>query len=404
MRSRGSTRDRSGGDDGPLDRGPAATPGRGADLAAPVAPGKPSGTPAAGADGRGESLLELPDPAIARAALTILQQPETWAADTLDTVEANREIGIVARAVTLREPAACASDRPAVRMLRRHLLELLRAETIRRWRAEPEPPDPAELLATLDAFEAALGALGDSFDRSFRERLASYGGADLLVGVAHDFRSPLTSIMFLAETLRRGQSGPITELQRQQLGIIYAAALGLTTVASDVIEIARDGSAMLDHGPLPFSVGEVFEGVRRLVAPMVEEKAIELRLVPPDGDQRVGYPVLLSRVLLNLTTNAIRFTDTGHVEMAARANGPRSLEFSVEDTGRGLSADAIANLYQPFRRNRTERGFHFSGTGLGLAISRRLVEDMGGTLRFDTAPGRGTRFYFDLHLQGLGGR
>jgi signal transduction histidine kinase len=385
MRGGSSTRDRSGSDDGHTAQPDAAR------------------TPPPAAAGRGESLLELPDPAIARAALTILQQPETWAADTLDAVEANREIGVVARAIALRDPASCASDRPAIRMLRRHLLELIRAETIRRWRAEPEPPDPAEMLATLDAFEAALAALDNSFDRSFRERLASYGGADLLVGVAHDFRSPLTSIMFLAETLRRGQSGPITDLQRQQLGIIYAAALGLTTVASDVIEIARDGGSMLDHGPLPFSVGEVLDGVMRLVAPMAEEKAVELRIVRPDGDQRVGYPVLLSRVMLNLTTNAIKFTDDGHVEMAARANGPRTLEFSVTDTGRGLSAEAIANLYQPFRRNRTERGFHFSGTGLGLAISRRLVEEMGGSLRFDTTPGRGTRFHFELNLQGLGG-
>jgi signal transduction histidine kinase len=104
---------------------------------------------------------------------------------------------------------------------------------------------------------------------------------------------------------------------------------------------------------------------------------------------------------LNLTTNALKFTDEGYVEITTSAKGLNGVEFSVRDTGRGISKEAIASLYLPFRRSRSRRGasgYHFSGTGLGLAMCRKLLEAMGSELKYETRPDWGTRFFFELDL------
>jgi signal transduction histidine kinase len=108
--------------------------------------------------------------------------------------------------------------------------------------------------------------------------------------------------------------------------------------------------------------------------------------------------VALSRILLNLTTNALKFTDEGSVEVAATEQDGTAVEFSVRDTGRGIPAQAMGMLFEPFRRRQKDRDYAFSGSGLGLSICRKLVEAMQGDLRVETTAGQGTRFFFALEL------
>ena len=219
---------------------------------------------------------------------------------------------------------------------------------------------------------------------------------ELVSEIAHDLRSPLTSILTLAEALRDGHSGAVNEVQRRQLGLIYSAALALSSTASDVVELAHGGDRLAKREPSPFSIRDILESVLHIVRPMAEEKGLELRFTSEATDRRLGYPLALSRVLLNLTTNALKFTDQGCVEIAATSTGRTELEFSVRDTGRGVNPKAMTTLYQPFRRE--DRGYTFSGTGLGLTICRRLVEAMGSRLELETQQGWGTRFWFRLVL------
>jgi signal transduction histidine kinase len=281
--------------------------------------------------------------------------------------------------------------------LARRLAGLIRASFLERAAALPAP-DAAQLLRMLSAIEAVSQRLEADWSQHFADRLSGPDGLELVVEVAHDLRSPLTSILFLAETLQRARSGPVNPVQERQLGLIYSAAFGLSSVASDVIELARGGDRLVDLDPIPFSVMDILESVRDIVQPIAEEKSLTVKLAPPEADFRIGHPVALSRVLLNLTTNALKFTAEGFVEVTAREAGGRRVGFSVRDTGRGIPPQSMATLYEPFRRRQKPGEYAFSGSGLGLSICRKLVEAMGSTLDVETAPGYGTKFSFVLDL------
>lgn len=282
--------------------------------------------------------------------------------------------------------------------LSRHILELIRRFTLAGVETSAIPLPADEIVRLLAAMERVTHRLDPDYAQHFADKLSGPNGLELVVEVAHDIRSPLTSILFLAETLQRGRSGAINEIQERQLGLIYSAAFGLSSMASDVIELARGGDRLVDLDPIPFSVTDILESVRDIVLPIAEEKGLGVRLSPPGSDFRVGHPVALSRVLLNLTTNALKFTDEGHVEVTARQTTRTLIEFSVKDTGRGIPGEAMSTLFQPFRRRVKSGDYKFSGAGLGLSICRKLVEAMGAELKVDTAPDAGTRFYFELDL------
>ena len=221
---------------------------------------------------------------------------------------------------------------------------------------------------------------------------------ELLVEVAHDFRSPLTSILFLAQALRDGHGGPVNDVQRSQLGLIYSAAFGLSTIASDVMDLARKQKDLIDAEAEPFAVTEVFTSVERMVRPLVEEKSLELRISVPDRMQARGHPHALGRVLLNLTTNALKFTDQGSVEMGVLPVRHGRLRFYVKDTGRGMSEEQQKALFQSFRARGGDgrHGRYFSSSGIGLSIARRLLVAMGSDLELESSDGKGSHFAFVL--------
>jgi signal transduction histidine kinase len=302
--------------------------------------------------------------------------------------------------VIRQEASGVPADTSAVprNALSRRWLGLIRTAFLERATALPAAPEPSQLLHILNAMERVGQHLEADWSQHFTDRLSAPDGLELVVEVAHDLRSPLTSILFLAETLQRGRSGPVNPVQERQLGLIYSAAFGLSSVASDVIELARGGDRLVDLDPIPFSVTDILESVRDIVQPIAEEKNLTVRLTSPEIDFRIGHPVALSRVLLNLTTNALKFTGEGFVELIAVQRTGRSIEFSVRDTGRGIPPQSMATLFEPFRRRQKPGEYAFSGSGLGLSICRKLVEAMGSVMQVETSPGYGTRFYFVLDL------
>lgn len=283
------------------------------------------------------------------------------------------------------------------------LMEALGRELIREGLSEPGAAANAVLV--LDTWASLREAPTISKDAAraessddLRSQMRGPQAFELLVEVAHDFRSPLTSILFLAEALRDGHSGPVTETQRTQLGLIYSAAFGLASIASDIMDLARQEKDLIGDEPQPFAPSEVFRNVERMVRPLVEEKGLELRVVVPERWRARGHPHALGRVLLNLTTNALKFTDEGTVEIGLKPQPYGQLEYYVQDTGRGITPEQRQDLFTPFRRrsDRSEDGQYFSGSGIGLSIARRLLQAMGTDLTLDSSDERGTRFSFLL--------
>lgn len=335
--------------------------------------------------------------AVAAGLRRILARRSEWSPEALGPEEAQRHADWIHGVVVEDRDAAGVDEwNASEKTLTRRLVDLLREDLLEHAQALPAE----QLLEVLRSLEKIRMTIAPPQHQLLATRLMGANAADLVVELAHDLRSPMTSIMFLAETLRRGQTGQVNDVQRQQLGIIYSAALSLTTIASDLIDLGREDTFLTAEAAAhtPLSLREVFESVRAMVAPMAEEKRLDLLTLGPDHDLRLGNAVSLGRVLLNLTSNAIKFTETGYVEIVAQEHGPHRVEFSVRDTGRGMDAQTVDRLFEPFYRSQSRTGFHFSDTGLGLTICRRLVELMGGKLEVETRAGWGTRFFFELEM------
>ena len=358
--------------------------------ALPPAPGRPRPAPRA-LVGVTCSLLTA---AIRRAE-------ERWVSDHADDDDPDgipRVLAAIGLAVDRRFPSYLLSLEPRPpRLVTQRLLLLVQSELLRSW-SDASPASPLRLLRHLKALEDVRDALDHDAAEQFGAQLGGANGLDFLVQIVHDLRSPLTSILFLAETLMQERSGPVNERQERQLGLIYSAPFGLSSLTSDTIELARGGDQLADDRPTPLSVSELLESVCDIVRPIAAEKGLTVGVTLPTTDLRLGHALALRRVLLNLTTNALKFTERGSVDIIVTEQSPTRVTFFVRDTGPGINPEALASLFHPFRRSANAGRYLFSGTGLGLALTRRLVRAMGSELCLETRPGWGTQFWFDLEL------
>jgi len=281
----------------------------------------------------------------------------------------------------------------------RRALELLRRAFLERAEApEVVASGEASVLEAIKAIERVQQSIDEDAAHRFASRLSGQDAQQLVVEMAHDMRSPLGSILILAERLRYGSGGTLTPIQERQLGLVYSAAFGLSALAGDVIELARGGTTLMDQPPMPFLVSDVLQSIMDILRPMAEEKRLVVRCVGPEADLRVGYQAALNRVLLNLATNAIKFTNVGSVDVTCKQLDRSRVEFSVKDTGRGIPPHVMSNLFEAFRQRQITGDYAFSSAGLGLSICKKLIAAMGGELGVETELEKGTRFHFVLDL------
>ena len=218
---------------------------------------------------------------------------------------------------------------------------------------------------------------------------------DALRDLAHDMRSPLTSILFLVDAILRRRSGPLTADQERQLKLVYSAAWGLSALTTDVIDATR-GHRLLEGRAAPFSISETIHGVRDIVAPIAEERGVSIELRLPTVDGRLGYSTALSRVLLNLSSNALQHTDCRAIYIGCADRQADRVAFWVEDNG--SSVDISVAGAQKIPRAWSAAAQQFSTNGLGLVICRNLLAAMGSCLEHGRAASGGTRFSFELDL------
>ena len=296
-----------------------------------------------------------------------------------------------------RGDASCidAPARPSLR-LTMHLVDLLQDELLTLWRSGE--CSPGYVLPTVDRLRRVRTDLESRLQQLPGAPLAGHDGFDFLIEFVHDMRSPLSSLQMLADRLHRGWSGPLNELQLRQLRLMYAATHALNTVTMNALQLTRACTQLEEPEARPFSVMRLLSEVEDIVGALAIQKGLEINFIPPKTDRRRGHPIELQRILLNLVTNALKFTRAGSVTVSATDQEQDRLEFAVQDTGPGIPPDAQGTLFQPFHRSGDSGPATFSATGLGLAITQRLVRALGGQLQYETALGKGTRFYFVLDL------
>lgn len=244
-----------------------------------------------------------------------------------------------------------------------------------------------------------LRSLQDSTRRRNSGGLLADAELRAVSDVVHDLRSPLSSILLLSETLYARHRASGDAVAQRQAGLIYGAALAMHGLVSSVRDLARGAQTLIDPEAVRFQLGEIMETIGALVRPLAEEKGLEFRVSIPPRLLLLGHPTALTRVLLNLVTNGLKFTDTGSVDVSAHVTPARGARFIVRDSGSGLPprVAALVNGEETIPLERAAASVSGElGLGLGLFLSVRLVHLMAGTLRVEQTGSTGTCFVLDL--------
>ncbi|MGE0435087.1 MAG: response regulator, partial [Planctomycetota bacterium] len=269
----------------------------------------------------------------------------------------------------------------------------------------------------LSAFNLFLGRLATSAQRVANEQLerkveertselvvarevaeaATQARSDFLANMSHEIRTPMNAIIGMS---RLALDGNLDDRHRGYISRVNSSAESLLGIINDILDFSKIEAGKLTVEHIPFQLEEVLENIAGVLGLRVEEKGLEL-LFRIDDDvptALIGDPLRLQQILLNLGTNAVKFTDHGEVVVSARrlqTDGERvQIEFAVSDTGIGMSAAQQQLLFQPFMQADSSTTRRYGGTGLGLAISRRLTELMQGEVSAQSEEGKGSTFRF----------
>jgi PAS domain S-box-containing protein len=272
---------------------------------------------------------------------------------------------------------------------------------------------PVEIsLSPLETDEGVLAtaAIRDVTDRKrFEEQLkrandeleaASQAKDRFLASMSHELRTPLNSILGFTGTLLMELPGSLTEDQKKQLRIVESNGKHLLSLINDLLDLAKIESGNVELNLEELTCRSVLEDIIENLETAAGDKGLDLKAALPDDDVVVSADRrALSQILINLTYNAIKFTDDGEVRLSAEQephNGGVRTRFIVQDTGIGIDHNSQKQLFDAFEQISSSRRRPEAGTGLGLYISQRLAELMHGSIDFDSAPNEGSTFTLEM--------
>ncbi len=256
----------------------------------------------------------------------------------------------------------------------------------------------ADLVAQLSREKSELAAARDMAEASTRAKSA------FIANISHEIRTPLNALLGMTQLLER------TELDRAQRGhvkVLLESGRGLKTLLDDVIALSRDEGRARHEADEDCDAAQAVRTVARLLQPRAWEKQLNLSVAAASNLPRVAAdPRRVRQVLLKLADNAITFTQHGSVELRVESedegDGAQKLRFSVTDTGLGIPPEFAVSVFDPFAAGDYSCSHRQKGSGLGLAVAKRIIEQLGGAIGFESDAGQGSNFWFTVPAVGAG--
>ncbi|MES1190754.1 MAG: response regulator [Steroidobacter sp.] len=232
---------------------------------------------------------------------------------------------------------------------------------------------------------------------------ANRAKSTFLANMSHELRTPMNGIIGMAQLLA---GTPLNDTQREFAEIINSSAQSLLSIINDILDISKIEASKLSIEHIDMNVRDVVEDVAAMMSTQIAGKHLELIIDIQPGLPEIikGDPHRIRQCLLNLMSNAYKFTQQGQIVISVESNTADNipmLQFAVADSGIGITAEAISQLFRPFVQADASTTRKFGGTGLGLSIVKRLIELMGGKIHVTSEPGKGSRFWFTLPLEAV---
>lgn len=240
----------------------------------------------------------------------------------------------------------------------------------------------AELQATLEELRET---------QKFRDQF--------LANMSHEIRTPMNAIVGLTNLLIKS---PLNELQEKYLHVIKKSGANLLVIINDILDLAKIEAGKMELEKVPFPLHIAIRNIHTILNLKAEEKGIYLKefIVKDVPEYVIGDETRITQVIMNLTGNAIKFTEKGgvsiSVEVEEKQGDTFKIRFGIKDTGIGIPADKIDKIFESFGQASSDTTRKFGGTGLGLTISKQLVEMHGGQIKVKSKPGEGSEFYFTV--------
>lgn len=243
-------------------------------------------------------------------------------------------------------------------------------------------------------------SLRESQEARERAERADRAKSEFLANMSHELRTPMNAIIGYAEAMIGGMVGEMTPKQKDTLTQVQRNSHRLLGLINDVLDLSKIEAGEAAVILQPMAVRKVFGEAVNSLQSLAMQKDISLSLSIADDmpDSIMSDSEKLEQIMVNLVSNAIKFTETGGVKVAIDKTADKLWCLSVSDTGIGMKQDALSYIFEPFRQVDGSNTRKYKGTGLGLAITKRLVEHLEGSITVDSEPGRGSTFRVLLPL------